>query len=278
MCVCFVFCFFFNSPQRILRAHWVCCDIDLVLTNCEWISQNTWRHGFNQPLWSAFLTSWRPHLIQLKIESLVLEWLPCFVQSFSVSGHSTFRCPLDFKSICRWLHLCENVSRKKPHLTLLPWFSCLDQLEVSEEERSDMVSDVESVITFYCKSRNITFTPELSWLHLLKPMLGLRLPRSDLYNCFYAFMNKYVPRSEHWFNHLSLSTNKPLRNGGLNCNTWHISISGTVCWMVALSTCSDYCCSITNQSSAPSWIPKRSHLTLMLSTGCVFVFTQSLLV
>uniref|UniRef100_A0A671W4H0 TBC1 domain family, member 23 n=1 Tax=Sparus aurata TaxID=8175 RepID=A0A671W4H0_SPAAU len=72
----------------------------------------------------------------------------------------------------------------------------IDQLEVSEEERSDMVSDVESVITFYCKSRNISFTPELSWPHLLKPLLGLQLPRSDLYNCFYAVMNKYIPRSE----------------------------------------------------------------------------------
>ncbi|XP_037530292.1 TBC1 domain family member 23 [Nematolebias whitei] len=70
----------------------------------------------------------------------------------------------------------------------------IDHLGVSEEEMSDMVSDVESVITFYCKSRNITFTPELSWPHLLKPLLGLRLPRSDLYNCFYAVMNKYVPR------------------------------------------------------------------------------------
>ncbi|XP_041647190.1 TBC1 domain family member 23 isoform X2 [Cheilinus undulatus] len=70
----------------------------------------------------------------------------------------------------------------------------IDQLGVSEEERSDMVSDVEAVITFYCKSRNISFTPELSWPHLLKPLLGLQLPRSDLYNCFYAIMNKYIPR------------------------------------------------------------------------------------
>uniref|UniRef100_A0A673BFL8 TBC1 domain family member 23 n=1 Tax=Sphaeramia orbicularis TaxID=375764 RepID=A0A673BFL8_9TELE len=51
-----------------------------------------------------------------------------------------------------------------------------------------------NVITFYCKSRNIAFTPEMSWPHLLKPLLGLHLPRSDLYNCFYALMNKYIPR------------------------------------------------------------------------------------
>uniref|UniRef100_A0A3P9JE06 TBC1 domain family member 23 n=1 Tax=Oryzias latipes TaxID=8090 RepID=A0A3P9JE06_ORYLA len=70
----------------------------------------------------------------------------------------------------------------------------IDQLGIPEEERKEIVSDVESVITFYCKSRNITFSPELSWPHLLKPLLGLQLPRSDLYNCFYAIMNKYVPR------------------------------------------------------------------------------------
>ncbi|XP_028299772.1 TBC1 domain family member 23 isoform X1 [Gouania willdenowi] len=70
----------------------------------------------------------------------------------------------------------------------------IDQLGVSVEDRNEMLSDVESVITFYCKSRNITFTPELSWPHLLKPLLGLQLPRSDLYNCFYAIMNKYIPR------------------------------------------------------------------------------------
>ncbi|XP_059543954.1 TBC1 domain family member 23 isoform X3 [Myotis daubentonii] len=34
----------------------------------------------------------------------------------------------------------------------------------------------------------------LSWIHLLKPLVRLQLPRSDLYNCFYAIMNKYIPR------------------------------------------------------------------------------------
>ncbi|CAL8393936.1 unnamed protein product [Boreogadus saida] len=70
----------------------------------------------------------------------------------------------------------------------------IDQLGVSGQERAELVSDVEAVITFYCKSRNISFTSELSWPHLLKPLLGLQLPRSDLYNCFYAIMNKYIPR------------------------------------------------------------------------------------
>ncbi|NP_956781.1 TBC1 domain family member 23 [Danio rerio] len=70
----------------------------------------------------------------------------------------------------------------------------IDELGIPVEEGRDLVSDVESVITFYCKSRNVTFTPDLSWPHILKPLLGLQLSRKDLYNCFYAIMNKYIPR------------------------------------------------------------------------------------
>ncbi|KAL4656497.1 TBC1 domain family member 23-like isoform X2 [Arapaima gigas] len=94
--------------------------------------------------------------------------------------------------------------------SLASWDGCLDlpqqeliynkcqqligQLEIPREEGMSMMMDLEAVITFYCKSRNITFTPELCWPDLLKPLLGLQLSRSDLYNCFYAIMNKYIPR------------------------------------------------------------------------------------
>ncbi|KAJ0032123.1 hypothetical protein NQD34_002204 [Periophthalmus magnuspinnatus] len=70
----------------------------------------------------------------------------------------------------------------------------IGQFDISEEEKADMEADVEAVITFYCKSRNVTFSTNLSFPHLLKPLLSLKLPRSDLYNCFYALMNKYIPR------------------------------------------------------------------------------------
>ncbi|XP_043927313.1 TBC1 domain family member 23 isoform X2 [Protopterus annectens] len=70
----------------------------------------------------------------------------------------------------------------------------VDQLSVSQEEKSVLSLDVESVITFFCKSRNITYNQGLRWTDLLKPFLVLRLQRSDLYNCFYAVMNKYIPR------------------------------------------------------------------------------------
>ncbi|XP_057193180.1 TBC1 domain family member 23 isoform X1 [Triplophysa rosa] len=70
----------------------------------------------------------------------------------------------------------------------------IDQLGTAVDDGQDLVSDVESVITLYCKSRNVNFTPDLSWHHLLKPLLSLQLPCRDLYNCFYTIMNKYIPR------------------------------------------------------------------------------------
>ncbi|RXM32351.1 TBC1 domain family member 23 [Acipenser ruthenus] len=70
----------------------------------------------------------------------------------------------------------------------------IDLQPVPEEEKPALLVDVESVITFYCKSRNITFKQNLNWPELLKPLLSLQLSRSDLYNCFYAIMNKYIPR------------------------------------------------------------------------------------
>uniref|UniRef100_A0A8C5LQT9 TBC1 domain family member 23 n=1 Tax=Leptobrachium leishanense TaxID=445787 RepID=A0A8C5LQT9_9ANUR len=70
----------------------------------------------------------------------------------------------------------------------------VDQLSVPEDRKAAVMKDVESVVTFYCKSRNVKYQEDVSWIHLLKPLVDLQLPRSDLYNCFYAIMNKYIPR------------------------------------------------------------------------------------
>lgn len=70
----------------------------------------------------------------------------------------------------------------------------IDRLSMPDEEKEQLLSDIESVITFYCKSRNVTYTQSLGWTDLLKPLVPLRMSRNDLYNCFYAIMNKYIPR------------------------------------------------------------------------------------
>lgn len=71
-----------------------------------------------------------------------------------------------------------------------------------EDRKTSVLQDVESVVTFYCKSRNVKYQEDVSWIHLLQPLVDLNLPRSDLYNCFYAIMNKYIPR--YWLPFLFL--------------------------------------------------------------------------
>ncbi|XP_062906581.1 TBC1 domain family member 23 isoform X2 [Mobula hypostoma] len=70
----------------------------------------------------------------------------------------------------------------------------IDRLSMPDEEKTQLLLDIESVITFYCKSRNVVYTQSLGWTDLLKPLVPLRMPRNDLYNCFYAIMNKYISR------------------------------------------------------------------------------------
>ena len=53
---------------------------------------------------------------------------------------------------------------------------------------------MELVITFYCKSRNLRYSPDCGWPELLLPFLSLSMSRADLFNCFYAIMAKYIPR------------------------------------------------------------------------------------
>ncbi|KAG8590713.1 hypothetical protein GDO81_006861 [Engystomops pustulosus] len=70
----------------------------------------------------------------------------------------------------------------------------LELFTIPEERKPDVLQDIESVVTFYCKSRNVKYQENVSWLYLLKPLVDLDLSRSDFYNCFYAIMNKYIPR------------------------------------------------------------------------------------
>ncbi|XP_070548219.1 TBC1 domain family member 23-like [Ptychodera flava] len=70
----------------------------------------------------------------------------------------------------------------------------VDKFNNSEEEKLSLVSDLESVITFYCKSRDILYCHGNGWLDVLGIFLAMNLERSDLYNCFYAIMTKFIPR------------------------------------------------------------------------------------
>ena len=60
--------------------------------------------------------------------------------------------------------------------------------------KEDLAQDMELVITFYCKSRNLRYLPDCGWPELLLPFLSLSMSRADLFNCFYTMMAKYIPR------------------------------------------------------------------------------------
>ncbi len=61
-------------------------------------------------------------------------------------------------------------------------------------EVASAAESMELVITYYCKTRNIRYSPDCGWPELLVPMLALDMGRADLFNCFYAVMTKYIPR------------------------------------------------------------------------------------
>ncbi len=69
-----------------------------------------------------------------------------------------------------------------------------EKFDNSDEEKLSLSSDLESVITFFCKSKSAKYAHNNGWLDVLGPLVALRMERADLYNCFYAVMSKYVPR------------------------------------------------------------------------------------
>ncbi|XP_014663249.1 PREDICTED: TBC1 domain family member 23-like [Priapulus caudatus] len=70
----------------------------------------------------------------------------------------------------------------------------VEKLGNDEDERVALVSDLESVLTLYCKSRELIYRTDNGWLEILQPLIALKMPKSELYNCFCAIMSKYIPR------------------------------------------------------------------------------------
>lgn len=72
--------------------------------------------------------------------------------------------------------------------------SFVDKLGNEEEEKLAVVSDLESILTFYCKSRKLRYEPNNGWVELLLPLLSLKLKRSQTYNLFESIRDTYIPK------------------------------------------------------------------------------------
>lgn len=70
----------------------------------------------------------------------------------------------------------------------------VERIGNDDEDKVSVLSDLESILTFYCKNRNLQYESENGWIELLLPLLALKLNRSDTYNLFEAIRDTYIPK------------------------------------------------------------------------------------
>lgn len=68
-----------------------------------------------------------------------------------------------------------------------------DKLGNAETNRLAFTSDLESVLTLFCKSREIPFDTNNGWADVLQLLCTLKMSKPVLYNIFYAIVTKYIP-------------------------------------------------------------------------------------
>ncbi|CAH2265768.1 jg7956 [Pararge aegeria aegeria] len=67
------------------------------------------------------------------------------------------------------------------------------RLDNDDDEKLAVISDIESIITFHCKSKSITYASNNGWIEILFPLLSLKLNKADTYNLFEKIIKLYVP-------------------------------------------------------------------------------------
>ncbi|CAK1600956.1 unnamed protein product [Parnassius mnemosyne] len=68
------------------------------------------------------------------------------------------------------------------------------RLDNDDDDKLAVISDIESIVTFYCKSKSISYASNNGWIEILYPLLSLKLPRSDTYNLFEKVIKLYIPK------------------------------------------------------------------------------------
>lgn len=76
----------------------------------------------------------------------------------------------------------------------MKYVSFAEKLGNDDEDKVSVVSDLESILTFYCKSKGKQYKRGNGWIELLGPLIALKLPRSATYNLFEEIIDFYIPR------------------------------------------------------------------------------------
>ncbi|CAL1283385.1 unnamed protein product [Larinioides sclopetarius] len=71
--------------------------------------------------------------------------------------------------------------------------SLVDRLGNEEEDKVSVLCDIESVITRYCRQSGYDY--DSNWVHLLEPLLALRLPKTKLYSYFCSIHTRFLPKN-----------------------------------------------------------------------------------
>ena len=70
----------------------------------------------------------------------------------------------------------------------------LAKMKLTEDDEEEVATDMEGLITFYCKSRGEKYRSSSGLVEIMSPFITLNLPLSEVYNCFYAMQTKFIPR------------------------------------------------------------------------------------
>ncbi|XP_037092305.1 TBC1 domain family member 23-like [Pollicipes pollicipes] len=71
----------------------------------------------------------------------------------------------------------------------------VERLGNDEGDRVSVMSDVESVLTHYCKSQRDTYRRGNGWMDLLQPLVPLKLNKPELYFTFTNILQRYIPKN-----------------------------------------------------------------------------------
>lgn len=70
----------------------------------------------------------------------------------------------------------------------------VEKLGNDDEDKVSVVSDLESILTYYCKTRAVQYESKNGWIELLLPLLSLKLKLSDTFNMFEVIRDTYIPK------------------------------------------------------------------------------------
>lgn len=101
---------------------------------------------------------------------------------------------------------CLSLSRKPPYfddIFDLPeqkiiredCHNFVDSLGNAEEEKLSVISDLECLVSTYCRNTGIKYSRGNGWLDLLAPLLALGLQTEETYSLFEGLRSRYIPRS-----------------------------------------------------------------------------------